>query len=244
MKNNLLKLLINNKAVNASYRIEASGDDEETVYLYDAIGGWYGIEAQQFVKDLNAITASTIHLRINSPGGDVFEARAMATAIKAHPAKIIAHVDGLAASAATYIAVSCDEVEIAKGGFFMIHNGWTLAMGDKGELTKVADLLAKIDVTITTDYLDKITNVLKEAGADSGQVTAWMDDETWFTAEEAVEHGFADRLFEGEEKTQNSWDVSAYDKAPAALLSPAPANEVEYDREHLERRVKMLNVIG
>lgn len=237
MKNKLLKLLINNKAASASYRIEASDDEEATVYLYDAIGGWYGIEAQQFVKDLNAITASTIHLRINSPGGDVFEARAMATAIKAHPAKIIAHVDGLAASAATYIAVSCDEVEIAKGGFFMIHNGWTLAMGDKGELIKVADLLEKIDATISADYLDK-------AGTDKDQIVAWMNDETWFTAEEAVEHGFADRLFEGEEKAQNKWDVSAYDKTPAALLNQAPVNEPNYNRERLERRVAMLNLIG
>src|SRR4051812_6566576 len=77
--------------------------DEATLYVYDAIGGWFGLPAADFVKELNGITAGTIHLRINSPGGDVFEARAMATAIRQHKSNVIAHVDGVAASAATML---------------------------------------------------------------------------------------------------------------------------------------------
>ena len=93
---------------------------EETLYLYDEIGVW-GIGAEQFVNDLNEIDSDVIHLRINSPGGDVFAAKAMQTALAQHDANIIAHVDGLAASAASVVAMGADEIEMVDGGFMMIH---------------------------------------------------------------------------------------------------------------------------
>jgi hypothetical protein len=101
--------------------------------------------------------------------------------------KTIAHVDSLAASAATSIAIACDEVEIAQGAFFMIHNASGIVWGDKQAMRDTADLLEKVEGSIVNDYTAK-------TGKDAADVVAWMDAETWFTADEAVANGFCDRL--------------------------------------------------
>src|SRR5258707_13669196 len=124
--------------------LNATGE-EATVYLYDSVDSDFGVNAEAFVKDFNAITAPKIHLRINSPGGDVFEARAIATAVAQHKSTVVSHVDGLAASAASYIAIAADEVEMAPGSFLMIHNAWTIVGGNASDLTATALLLEKID---------------------------------------------------------------------------------------------------
>lgn len=118
-------------------KAKAEESGEPTLYLYDVIVSddyWGGVAAEAFVKELNATAAPTIHLRINSPGGEVFAARAIEAAIRNHPARIVAHVDGYAASAASFVAVACDEVEIAPGGFFMIHKAWTFTAGNADDL--------------------------------------------------------------------------------------------------------------
>lgn len=166
--------------------------DEATVYVYDAIGGWWGIDPKTWVPEFNAIKAKTIHLRINSPGGSVFDAEAMRTAIRQHPANVIAHIDGMAASAATGIAIAANEVEISDGAMFMIHHPWGWAAGNAADLREYADLLDKVDVSIVAAYA-------KKTGQDADAVIAWMDAETWFTAAEALEHGFVDRIFEAEQ---------------------------------------------
>lgn len=166
--------------------------DEATVYVYDAIGGWWGLDPKEWVPAFAAIKAKTIHLRINSPGGSVFDAEAMRTAIRQHPANVIAHIDGMAASAATGIAIAANEVEISDGAMFMIHHPWGWAAGNAADLREYADLLDKVDVSIVAAYA-------KKTGQDVGAVIAWMDAETWFTAAEALEHGFVDRIFEAEQ---------------------------------------------
>ena len=109
----LLKLLrdnARNRTVSPP-KAKAEESGEATLYLYDVIVSddyWGGISAEKFVKELNALDAPTIHLRINSPGGEVFAARAIEAAIRNHPARIVAHVDGYAASAAAFMAVACD----------------------------------------------------------------------------------------------------------------------------------------
>lgn len=230
----LLKMFLDNARAAKRYEVKAQGD-VATVYLYDAIGSWWGIDAQQFVKDLNAIDAPVIQLRINSPGGDVFDARAIATAIRQHKAKVTAHIDGLAASAATYIALAAAEVEIAKGGFFMIHNAWTLAMGNAAELRDTAGLLDKVDASIVADYRTK-------TGKDEQAIKDWMAAETWFTAEEAVQHGFVDRLSDGGATTENRWNLGAYGNAPKALTARPP--EASYDRATIERRLQLLERVA
>lgn len=222
--NHLLKLLADNRG-RGQFRAEATGD-EATIYIYDAIVSddyWGGVSAQSFVNELHAITAPVIHLRINCPGGDVFAARAMEQAVREHPSQIIAHVDGYAASAASYLALAADDVRITEGGFFMIHKAWTIAFGNANDLIHTADLLEKIDGTLVKSYANA-------TGQDPEQIALWMAEETWFTAEESVKYGFAKSIDESKTKASASaFNLSAYARAPApkninpALDPPEPA---------------------
>jgi len=154
--------------------------------------------------------AGDVELRINSPGGDVFAARAMAQAMREHPGKITAHVDGVAASAASLLAVSASETVMAPGAMMMIHEAWTIALGNKGDFLATAALLEKIDASIVETYQAK-------AGGDPAEWAALMAAETWYTGAEAVEAGLADRVAEDKPAAaQAAWDLSVYDKAPAA----------------------------
>lgn len=238
----LLQLALDNReAAGRGVRAE-SKDDEATVYVSGVIGGFWGdISATAFDQAMRAITSPTIHLRINSPGGDVFEARAMMTTIAQHKSKVIGHVDGLAASAATDLVMACAEAEISKGARFMIHNAWTLTMGDKHEHKKVEDLLIKIDDDIADDYQ-------KRTGKDRAQIVTWMDAETWFSAQEAVDNGFVDRLVEvvkGGAANSSRWNLSAYKNVPKDLIdAPAPPAAPQYDFAALQRRMKLLENVA
>lgn len=242
----LLQLLRDNAANERQplQMLRNEADKSATIFIYDVIDAWYGISAEQIGKTIMGLDPdTTLHLRINSPGGDVFEGRAIRTHIAQFAGKTVAHIDGLAASAATTVADGADEVEIVEGGFFMIHNGWTLAMGDKNEFRKNADLLDKVDVAIAADYS-------RRTGVGTEQLAAWMNAETWFSADEAVKNGFATRTAAEPSKgsvSQNSrkrWNLAAYDKAPQALLEPVhtPAPEAEYEalRAHNLRRLQVL----
>lgn len=232
----LQQLSQQNAGKGAGFRVEQK-DNEATVYVYDVIGGWYGgVDAELFARTLAGITASTIHLRINSPGGDVFDARAMVTALRNHHATVIAYVDGLAASAASYLMLAGSSVQMAEGSFVMIHNAWGLVMGNKHDLRETADLLDKIDASIVADYSRK-------AGGDT-QWAALMDAETWFDASEAKAIGLVDVVTGTDDKPADAnakaWNLSAFDKAPAALLATPTANEPVFDRARAERRLMLL----
>ena len=225
MKQNLMRLLARNRG-RGQFEIKAAADGKEaTVYLYDAIvateeeAEWYGgVSAQSFVKQLAGLEADTIHLRINSPGGSVFAGRAMETALRQHSAKVIVYVDGLAASAASFVAMAGDEIEMAQGAFFMIHKAWSMAWGNSDELRKEADLLDKVDGSLAKTYHDR-------TGLPEAELAEMMAAETWLDADEAVAKGFADRVAESN-AAQNRWDLSAYQNAPAAPAAdhpPAPA---------------------
>jgi ATP-dependent Clp protease protease subunit len=201
------------------YRIENKGE-EATIYLYDEIGFW-GVELQPFVKDLNELTAKTIHLRINSPGGSVFDGTTMYNALKEHPARIVAHIDGLAASIATVIAMAADEVIAAENSFMMIHEPWSAMAGGADEMRKQADLLDKVGTMIAQVYTDR-------TGADEKVISGWMTDETWFTAEEAEAAGLVDKIDKnvGKEKNQTGvlFDLSVFKCVPEALKNgPHPS---------------------
>lgn len=186
-------------------------ESEASIYIYDVIDAVWGVNAMSVIDALSqASDADVMHIRINSPGGDVFEGRAIMAAINRFEGKTIAHIDSLAASAATSIALACDEVEIANGAFFMIHNASGLVWGDKAAMRETADLLEKVEGAIINDYVTK-------TGKDAEQVTAWMNAETWFTAEEAIENGFVDRLAPNA-KVKNAWNLAAFTNAPESLL--------------------------
>ncbi|MGB2560193.1 MAG: head maturation protease, ClpP-related [Akkermansiaceae bacterium] len=163
----------------------AENGREAEVSIYDAIGG-YDINAKQFVSDLNEIQAETIHLRINSPGGSVIDGTAIFNALKRHSAKVITHVDGLAASMASVIAMAGDEVHMADNALMMIHNPWTISMGDADELRADADLLDKMQASILSAY--------GRSQYEPEEIKDLMDAETWFTAQEAFDAGLVDHI--------------------------------------------------
>lgn len=213
----LMQLLRDNAQLRSeaqpAVRLENTGADEAHVYVYDVIDAWWGASAAALIEALAGAGERTVHLHINSPGGDVFEGRAMASAIVAYTGKVITHVDGLAASAATYLALAANEVHITQGGMLMVHEGWTLGYGNKRELRKTSDLLEKIDGQIAADYA-------RRTGVTTEQAMAWMEAETWFTADEALAAKFVDVVDsntkrEGEAQASASrWNLSAYANAP------------------------------
>ncbi len=231
--NKLMKLLADNRGIGV-FKAESSGS-EATLYVYDAIVSdafWGGIAAVDFVQALNSLQADTIHLRINCPGGEVFAGQAMAQAIREHPANIIAHVDGYAASAASWLALACDQVLISEGGSFMIHKALTIALGHADDFRKQVELLDKIDTTLVAGYAN-------ETGQDAAQITDWMATETWFNAEEAVKYGFADQIAGPAAKNLKAWNLTAYASAPAP--QPAPEEDPAADAtQHLRRRLALV----
>ena len=172
------------------YEIKAAvADDTDEIYIYDEIGLW-GIDAKQFIDDLNQITASKIDLRLNTPGGSVFDGNAMFNALKRHPANITTYIDGIAASMGSIIALAGETVHMADNAMYMIHNPWTLAWGDANELRNSANLLDKLRISMVRVYSEK-TKLSED------EIIKLMDDETWYTADEAKNAGFVDELQEG-----------------------------------------------
>ena len=248
MASRLNKLLADNrKAAARKFEVLAKqGGDEAEIFLYDAIvssqeeADWYGgVAPEAFVKAVRGIDAGTIHLRINSPGGSVCAARAMEQALREHKARIVVHIDGIAASAATFIAMAGDEIVMNKGAMFMIHKAWTWTAGNADDLAKEAGLLAKIDGTLAQTYADR-------TGKDVETINGWMADETWFTADEAVEYGFADKLAETEARAE--WNLSAYAHAPAMPAArrddpvPDPDPETTLSDDHRARQMQRVQI--
>jgi ATP-dependent protease ClpP protease subunit len=171
----------------------ASADETTaTIRMYgpiDSWGGIWGVSAEEVSAALDTLpdTVTHIQLRINSPGGDGFEGLAILNMLRAHPATVTAVVDGLAASAASFIASGCDETVMSPGTQMMIHDAWGFAMGNAGDMVKAATFLDSISDSIADLY----------AEATNGTRAKWralMKDETWFTAKESVAAGLADRV--------------------------------------------------
>lgn len=240
MQNKLMMLLANNKRQGQPCVIENAGEDT-TLYIYDAIvstkleASYYGgISAEELVPQIRAIKGGTLHLRISSPGGDVFAAQAIVAAIRDTGAQVVAHIDGLAASAATVIATAADSIEISDGAMYMVHCGWTVAMGNSNDFKATAALLDKVDSVIAGQYAAK-TGLTPEA------VLQIMQAETWMSSQEAVDAGFVNAIC-APSKTKNQWDLSAYGKAPAAPAAEPAAPEPIQDTEHRERQQQRLRL--
>lgn len=223
-----MKTLLNLLRANArrgEFRAEGN-----VLYVYDAIvasdadAEWFGgVSAETVVKQL-ASMSGPVTLRINSPGGDVFAARAVVAAMNAHEGEITAYVDGYAASAASVITAAADKVVMAQGAFLMIHKAWTLTVGNADDHMDTAALLEKIDGTIADSYAAR-------SGKSAAHYADLMAAETWFTAQEAVAEGLADEIADKPVKASAHWDLSAYKAAPAVEAAsepaPEPAPEIE-----------------
>lgn len=207
------------------YRIEAKAKKgtEPTsadVYVYGTIGGsWFdeGPAADQFVKDVAALDVDTINLYVNSPGGSVFDGLAMRNALIRHPANVIANVDGIAASAASYLITGGDTVVMGANSQLMIHDASSYAGGNAADLRKTASVLDSLSDNIASMYAEK-------AGGDKADWRALMLAETWFSADEAVTAGLADSKSsrKADDDATNSFDLSIFAFA-GRDAAPAPA---------------------
>lgn len=207
------------------YRIEnAAGSGERSrakVHLFDAIGGWFGVRAADFVRELNELDVDEIELRLNSPGGQVWDGIAIMNALRAHRARVEVHVDGIAASIASVIAMAGDDVIMSRGAQMMIHDGAMIVWGPAAAMHKAAGILDKISDNIAGVYA-------KRAGGEAADWRALMVAETWYNADEAVEAGLADRTEDSDDvgdaaaSIEHQFDLSMFqypgrDKAPAPL---------------------------
>jgi ATP-dependent protease ClpP protease subunit len=207
------------------FRIKNVSTDEAEILLYDEVGGW-GTYADDFVAELKAITAPKIRLRVNSPGGSVFEGLAVANALRSHPSEVTVQVDGIAASIASVIAMAADRVVVQPQAMLMLHDAAGVCLGNAQDMIEMASLLDKISDNIAGAYAEK-------AGGTAEDWRQVMVKETWYTAEEAVEAGLADEMLSGRkqhaapeeaEPEMRQFDFAAYGYAgPARPDAPKPA---------------------
>ncbi len=234
----LMQLLRDNAGTRAEgeqpVRHERDGDTSR-IYIEGPIDPWWGASADAFRAALAAVNGP-VHVHINSPGGDVFEARAMQAAVVKHNAEVHMHVDGLAASAASFFALRGNSLSLTRGGMLMVHEAWTVGYGNKAELRKTADLLEQIDADLVRDYAAR-------TGKPEAEVKGWIEAETWFGVDDALALGFIDQIEPNTRRGQEAsalaarWNLSAYKAAPK-FEAPKPPPRDTVDVEHLHRQLQ------
>lgn len=217
---------------------QSANQNEADVFIFGEIVSfkWDDTDttAASFQKDLKELgEVSQINLHINSPGGSVFEGIAIGNMLRQHKARVVAHVDALAASIASVIVASCDEVIMPENSMLMIHNPWTISMGNAKELRKQADDLDKIAESSVVTYLAKAGEKLTEK-----KIKQIMDEETWMSAQEAYNYGLCDVV---ESANQVAASISqklfeTYQKVPEKLLNSRQENS--RDQEKIEKIVE------
>lgn len=191
------------------WNMSVRNDGVGIVTLYGEISDvtWWGdeITPKQFKEDLDGLgDVKDIDIHINSGGGDVFAGYTIYNLLKRHGAKKTVYVDGLAASIASLIAMAGDKVVMPTNSMIMIHNAWTAAVGNRDDLRKMADELEKVDTMLVNTFVSR-------TGLEADEIAQMMSNETWMTAEEAVEKGFADEIEESV-KMAASLDKKFYDR--------------------------------
>ena len=169
--------------------IKASDENDNTIGIYDPIGYDYwddsGVTAKRISAALRSLDGADVVVNINSPGGDVFEGLAIYNLLREYKGHVTVRVLGVAASAASFIAMAADEIQIARAGFFMIHNAWTGLWGNRNDLRETADFLEQIDDTIADIYHVR-------SGLSMDELKADKDKERWINGRDAIDSGFAD----------------------------------------------------
>ena len=169
--------------------IKASDENDNTIGIYDPIGYDYwddsGVTAKRISAALRSLDGADVVVNINSPGGDVFEGLAIYNLLREYKGHVTVRVLGVAASAASFIAMAADDIQIARAGFFMIHNAWTGLWGNRNDLRETADFLEQIDDTIADIYHVR-------SGLSMDELKADMDKERWINGRDAINSGFAD----------------------------------------------------
>ncbi len=186
-----------------------------SVRIYDSIGTGEGeLSAKAFslaLEDLGDVKAITVY--VNSKGGSVIEGIAIAGMLERHPAKVTAMIEGGALSIASYIVMKADKVVMANDAWLMIHNPATVMQGDSGALRKTASMMDRMKDQLVEAYESK-------TGMDKSAIESMMDEETWFTADEAIAYGFVDEKEEPDnEKELKQLDVRAFRNVPEVVAS-------------------------
>ena len=195
----------------------AADDKPATLSIYDEIGFW-GVQAKDFVADLGKVTSKVLNVEINSPGGDVFAGLAIYNALKGSGKEIVVKVMGVAASAASLIAMAGDKIVMPKNTFMMVHNPWSFAMGNADELRETADTLDKIGGALEATYVAK-------TGQTPEKIKELLSKDTWLTADESLELGFATEVIDGID-AKAAFDMTRAD-LPAAVKAIYAAVKAE-----------------
>lgn len=200
---------IHNRIAAQGMQVSNAAGPKATIRIYDEIG-WFGVTAEDVAQALDEITAEELEVQISSLGGDVFDGIAIYNALRAHPARVTTRVDSMAASIASVIAQAGDERVMLSGSQMMIHEAWGFAIGNSGEMRKLADVLDK--------QTDVIAGIYAEAAdGDRDEFLGQMRDESWFDADEAVAAGLADVVVKPESRPADRWHKSFNDRLEAAV---------------------------
>lgn len=207
------------------WEVKAAGETTTEIILYDVLG-WPWNDVAELIHDLTEITTPKILVRINSPGGDVFDGLAVRNALQDHPSQVTTRIEGLAASIASIIAMAGAPVTAHKNAMLMIHEPWVFAIGDQHELRDLADILGKISGNLLDIYYAK-------TGSDKRKLKLEMEAETWFTAEEAQARKLIDSVID-EPATKAAFDLSMYAHAPDGYRPEGR----ELDAREIERALR------
>lgn len=176
---------------NGGLRAAGETRSDNVIEIFGTIGeDWWtgeGTTVKSVTKRLKEIGDRDIEVHINSPGGDMFEGIGIFNVLQAHKGRVTVKIMGLAASAASIIAMAGDDVRVGVGAFIMIHNCWVVAIGNRHAMKEVAEYLGPFDKALNDIYHDRTE-------CEVTQIAKWMDDETFFSASQAIEHGFADGM--------------------------------------------------
>ncbi|HGN1742339.1 TPA: head maturation protease, ClpP-related [Providencia stuartii] len=205
--------------------IRAASSDN-TISVLDVIGEDFwgeGVTAKRISAALRAIGNQDVVVNINSPGGDMFEGLAIYNLLRAHSGKVTVNVLGIAASAASIIAMAGDEIQMGRGAFLMIHNCWAVGVGNRHDFAKLANDLAPFDKSMSDIYVAR-------SGLPEETISQMMDNETYIGANDAIEKGFADSLLAADAMDDGDESPQAAIRKLDALLAKAKTPRSERRR--------------
>jgi ATP-dependent protease ClpP protease subunit len=228
------------------FKVNAEASEEEVeILIYDVVG-WPWMDANMLVNAMNEYKGKPLVFGINSPGGDVIDSIAIYQAMNRHDAKVTVRIDSLAASSASIIALGGEEVNAYKSSTFMIHNPWSIAIGNEFMMEEMKDVLKQYRLQITDIYSDKASIGKKE-------IKSLMDgkdkrDGTWMTAKDAKEKGFIDSIIEGKSKVKARMDIPIFAGIPDHIkisdsdenLTIRDAEKALHDRGFSKKRSRAL----
>lgn len=223
------------------FRVMAKKDNAAEVFIYDEIGAGFfggGVAADELIKEVKALKLGAndeLTVRINSPGGNFFEGNAIHNYLRTIKAKVIVRVDGVAASAASIVAMAGDRIEMPENAMLFIHNPWVVAAGDAQTMRKAADDLDQMRDSASATYLRRAGDKLTKA-----KLHEMLDAETWLSAQDSVKYGLADVV----DEPVRAAALAQFDFEKIGFPVPkAIVNAKESHADEMRRRREQLNLL-